>query len=175
MDDQEQTTYVIKRTTQDVRLPDGNILHAGWHRMNLARSGLPVEHPVQFSVDGQDWTDHPFLTDSCQFSDLFSKTLPLAMAEQGVQMEVSTIERMEYFETIEYRGRFVPLFIDWNGQEVFAIYDNRLVGLGSYSPEEPLDQIVEVVDHDLDGKRAVRAKATRATPPVAPVLEIPSW
>lgn len=44
-----------------------------------------------------------------------------------------TIERWEYIETVIWRGKYVPVFLDDYGQCFYCIFDNDVLSFGTYN------------------------------------------
>lgn len=61
------------------------------------------------------------------------------------------MERMEYVETISYRGVSVPIFLDDAGQCFFCIWKGREESFGTFVFDYE-DQVRCMIDHDLSGR-----------------------
>ena len=61
------------------------------------------------------------------------------------------IERMDYIETIVYRGYSVPVFADDSGQCLYCIFAGREMCFGTFQTDY-VSQVVGMVDRLLDRK-----------------------
>lgn len=103
---------------------------------------MDYPHDAQYSEDRIEWTDCEELYKNYQeFTDLFC----------GVGDKLMKFEKMEYVETVVYRGQHVPVFIDDYGQCFYCIYCNEEVAFGSFQSNYE-DEVRQLIDYELDYK-----------------------
>lgn len=144
----KNTFYIIYKLDSDMDI-DGLHLLAGYYRFIYDLSGDELPDPCSFSVDRQEWSKCEMFTTLSEFNEFFMK------ASHPSCCHPMKIERLDYVETIEYRGQLVPVFVDDYGQCFYCIYDNREFSFGSFQCDYE-DEVKSLVDHDLearDGKK----------------------
>lgn len=133
--------YIINKIEQDVEV-DGIHLLAGYYRMRYNLSGIDVPHCSQFSTDRCEWRDCELFTTFSEYKEFFDKIEPKPLV----------MERLEYIETIEYRGMCVPIFCDDYGQCFYCIFNNKEMSFGSFQSEYE-DEVKWLIDHEIDCKK----------------------
>lgn len=139
--EQPHIFYTIYRIDQDADV-DGLHLLAGYYKYTYDLTGVELPNPCQFSVDRYNWSECPLFNGLGEFQDFFGKINPKPMK----------IEHEDYVETVHYRGASVPIFCDDYGQCFYCIYDNRVLGFGSFQSEYE-DEVKAIIDHDMEHGR----------------------
>ena len=114
--------YIIYHLDKDWELVDGRHFDAGYYRYVYDLTGTDLPNCCQYSKDRNDWTDCDRLKSLGEFPECFDNFRPSLMK----------IEREEYVETIHYRDHSIPIFLDDYGQCFYCIFDNRVMGFGSF-------------------------------------------
>lgn len=136
--------YIINKIEQDADV-DGLHLLSGYYRFTYDLSGEEIPHASEFSTDRYHWSDCPLYSTLSEYQELFDKI------ESGKKM---TIERLEYIETVEYKGQNIPVFLDDYGQCFYCIYLNNVLCFGGFQDNYE-DEIRHLVDYDFEkGKLA---------------------
>lgn len=134
--------YMMKRIDNDMEL-SGKKLSAGYYRIKFTLNGTSdIENPIEYSKDRYHWEDASNIYSSIgEFQELFKE----------VEDDIMSFERMDYVETITYKGVNVPIFVDDYGQCFFCIYDNEVICFGSFQSEYE-DDVKFLIDHKNDKK-----------------------
>lgn len=135
--DSNHTYYIINKIEHDEDV-DGIHLLAGYYRYTYDLSGEELPHAAEFSTDRYHWSDCQLYSTLAEYQELFEKI------DSGKKM---TIERLEYIETVEYKGQNVPVFLDDYGQCFYCIYMNKVLAFGSFQDNYE-DEIKALVDHE---------------------------
>ena len=119
MNENEMTYYKMFKLDNeiDVELSNGNSVHLnpGFYKFNYCLSGEEPEHKFQYSSDRMKWKDcDDFCTSLYEFDMLNEKVNELMIGKN-----VMTFARLEYVETIYYREKAVPVFLDDYGERVY--------------------------------------------------------
>lgn len=142
---EQPSFYVIYWVDKQTKVQDKE-LKPGYYRIKYDLSGMDYPHDAQYSEDRVEWTDCEELYKNYQeFADLF----------RGVGDKLMKFEKMEYVETVVYRGQHVPVFIDDYGQCFYCIYCNEEVAFGSFQSNYE-DEVRHLVDYELDYKPGKR-------------------
>ena len=132
------TFYTIYRIENDVDV-DGLHLLAGYYKYTYDLTGEEKSDPsCLFSADRYNWSECSLFNNLGEFQDFFDRIDPKPMK----------LEHEEYIETIHYKGVSVPIFCDDYGQCFYCIYDNEVLGFGSFQSEYE-DEVKAIIDHDL--------------------------
>ena len=131
------TFYTIYRIDQDADV-DGLHLLSGYYKYEYNLTGIELPTPCQFSTDRYNWSECTMFSDLGEFQEFFDRIDPKPMK----------LEHEEYIETIHYKGVSVPIFCDDYGQCFYCIYDNEVLGFGSFQSEYE-DEVKAIIDHDL--------------------------
>ena len=145
MNENEMTYYKMFKLDKeiDVELSNGNSVHLnpGFYKFNYCLSGEEPEHKFQYSSDRMKWKDcDDFCTSLYEFDMLNEKVNELMIGKN-----VMTFARLEYVETIYYREKAVPVFLDDYGQCFFAVFEGKEIGLGSFNVDYE-DEIRDMID-----------------------------
>lgn len=136
------TFYIIYKIDEDADI-DGLHLLAGYYRYIYDLTGAERSDPCcHFSADRYNWSECSLFNNLGEFQEFFDKINPKPMK----------IEHEEYIETIHYKGVSVPIFCDDYGQCFYCIYDNEVLGFGSFQSEYE-DEVKAIIDHDLKGEK----------------------
>lgn len=140
--EQPHIFYIIYRIDQDADV-DGLHLLAGYYRYTYDLTGEEKSDPsCHFSADRYNWSECSLFNNLGEFQEFFDKINPKPMK----------IEHEEYIETIHYKGISVPIFCDDYGQCFYCIYDNRVLGFGSFQSEYE-NEVKVIIDHDIEHGR----------------------
>jgi len=138
--DRQKTTYYVIYWVEKPITVKGKKLKKGYYRITYDLSGMDYPHDAQYSKDRNEWTDCEDLYKNYQeFSELF----------EGVGQSLMKFERLEYVETIVYRGQCVPIFLDDYGQCFYCIFKNEEISFGSFQTEYE-DDVRHLIDYELD-------------------------
>jgi len=138
--------YTIYRIENDVDV-DGLHLLAGYYKYSYDLTGIELPTPCQFSPDRCNWSECELFNGLGEFQEFF---------DDKVEPEPMKIEHEEYIETIHYKGVSVPIFCDDYGQCFYCIYDNKVLGFGSFQTEYE-DEVKAIID-DMDLKKKKKKK-----------------
>ena len=120
----------------------GRKLNAGYYRIQYDLSGIDVPHNAQYSKNREKWVD-------C--SDIFKNYQEFAKLFEGVGDKLMKFEKLEYVETVVYRGQSVPVFLDDYGQCFYCIFNNEEIAFGSFQCEYE-DDVRHLIDYEMDKK-----------------------
>ena len=67
-----------------------------------------------------------------------------------------TKEKMEYIETIQYRGMSVPVFVDDCSQCFYCIFNNKEIAFGNFQDNYE-DEVKFLVDNELKKRNMVNS------------------
>lgn len=125
----------------------GNKIHlkSGYYRFNYYLSSKEPEHKFQYSTDRLKWEDIDLCSCLSEFDDLRDSI------SEKIE-NVMVFERLEYIETISYRGNAIPVFYDDYGQCFFGIFDNEEMGFGSFNASYE-DDIKDMIDY-MENKKS---------------------
>ena len=129
------TFYIIHKLDSEID-KNGTKLAPGYYRYTYDLSGVDVDRPCEYSVDRDNWECYGLFKSFSEFQDFF------------VGIDTFKIELEDYVETITYRGVSVPVFLDDYGQCFYCIYNNKVMGFGSFQTEYE-DEIKDIIDYDL--------------------------
>lgn len=139
VDRQKTTYYVIYWVEKPMTIKDKN-LKKGYYRITYDLSGMDYPHDAQYSKDRYEWVDCDDLYKNHQeFQELFGKP----------GRNLMKFERLEYVETIVYRGQCVPIFLDDYGQCFYCIFKNEEIAFGSFQSDYE-DDVRHLIDYELD-------------------------
>lgn len=140
--DRQTTTYYIIYWVEKSMTINGKELKPGYYRIRYDLSGMDYPHDAQYSKDRYEWED-------CE--DLYKNFQEFIALFEEVGNKLMKFERMEYVETIVYRGQCVPVFVDDYGQCFFCIFNNEEIAFGSFQSEYE-DDVRHLIDYELDKK-----------------------
>lgn len=144
----QSTTYYVAYWIEKPTTIKGKELKPGYYRITYDLSGVDYPHDAQYSKDKYEWVDCDDLYKNHQeFSELF----------EGVGQSLMKFERLEYVETIAYRGQYVPIFLDDYGQCFYCVFNNKEIGFGSFQSDYE-DEVKYLIDRELDGKMPKNGK-----------------
>ena len=139
--DKGQQFYVIYWVEQPTTV-NGKKLKRGYYRILYDLSGMDYPHDAQYSKDRYKWEDCEGLYKNLQeFNEVFGE----------IGEKLMKFERLEYVETIVYRGQYVPVFLDDYGQCFYCIFNNEEISFGSFQSEYE-DDVRHLIDYELDNK-----------------------
>lgn len=142
----QKTTYYIIYQIEKPTTIKGKKLKEGFYRITYDLSGMDYPHDAQYSKDRYEWEDcEDLYKDYEEFMDLF----------EGIGQNLMRFEKLEYIETIVYRGQRVPVFLDDYGQCFFCIFNNEEISFGSYQSDYE-DDVRYLIDKKLDKKPKTR-------------------
>ena len=144
--DKRKTAYYVVYQVENPTTVNGKELRPGYYRITYDLSGMDYPHDAQYSKDRYEWEDcEDLYKDYEEFMDLFG----------GIGQNLMKFEKLEYVETIVYRGQHVPVFLDDYGQCFFCIFNNEEVVFGSYQSDYE-DDVRYLIDKKLDKKPKTR-------------------
>jgi hypothetical protein len=144
--DRQKTTFYLVYWVEKQTTIKGKELKPGYYRITYDLSGMDYPHDAQYSEDRYKWEDCEDLFKNFQeFSELFA----------GVGDKMMKFEKLDYVETVVYRGQHVPVFIDDYGQCFYCIYNNEEIAFGSFQSDYE-DEVRHLVDYELDYKPGKR-------------------
>lgn len=114
-------------------------LKKGYYRFNYFISGREPEHKFQHSLDRIKWEDIDICSELYEF-DILNETV------NDCVESVMSFAKLEYVETVCYRGYSIPVFYDDYGQSFFIVVDTKEIGLGTYNASYE-DDIREMIDY----------------------------
>lgn len=125
--------YIIYRLDEKTDV-DGQQLLPGYYRFTYNLSEPALEHQCQYSTDRDKWTDCELFKRLSDFQEFFEKI-----------DDKLTMERWEYIETVIWRGKYVPVFLDDYGQCLYCIFDNDVLSFGTYNDnyEDEIKSLIE--------------------------------
>jgi len=133
------TFYIIYHLDKDWELVDGRRFEAGYYKFVYDLTGVERDSPCTFSKDRYKWQTFDKFKTLGEFQDCFDNFRPMPMK----------IEQEEYIETIHYRDRSIPIFLDDYGQCFYCIMDNKVMGFGSFQDNYE-EEVKAIIDHELD-------------------------
>lgn len=130
------TFYIIHKLDSEID-KDGRHLQPGYYRYTYNLSGVvDMDRPCEYSVDRDNWECCGLFKSLSEFQDCF------------VGIDTFKIELEDYVETITYKGVSVPVFLDDYGQCFYCIFNNKVLGFGSFQSEYE-DELKDIIDYDL--------------------------
>lgn len=146
--ERQKTAFYMMYWVEKPTTLKGKELKPGYYRIQYDLSGMDYPHDAQYSKNRDKWEDCEGLYKNFQeFTELF----------EGVGEKMMKFERLDYVETIVYRGQSVPVFIDDYGQCFYCIFNNEEIAFGSFQSEYE-DDVRHLIDYELDKKLPKRAK-----------------
>ena len=136
----QRTTYYIAYWIEKPMIVKGRELKPGYYRITYDLSGIDCQHAAQYSPDRCKWED-------CD--DLFKNYQEFMSLFEEIDDGVMRFDRLEYVETIVYRGQCVPVFLDDYGQCFYCIFNNKEISFGSFQSEYE-DEVRQLIDLELD-------------------------
>ena len=136
---QKTAYYVIYWVEKSMKI-NGKKLKKGYYRITYDLSGMDYPHDAQYSKDRNEWED-------CE--DLYKNFQEFSALFKEVGNKLMKFERLEYVETIIYRGQCVPVFFDDYGQCFYCIFNNEEISFGSFQSEYE-DDVRHLIDYELD-------------------------
>lgn len=140
MEQKQHIYYIINRLDEDADI-DGLHLLSGYYKFTYDLSGEDLPNAAEFSTDRCNWTDCPLYSSLSEYQEIFNK----------VENKM-VIESEEYVETVCYKGKHVPIFLDDYGQCFYCIYDNDVIGFGSFQDNYE-DEVKGLIDCEERKKR----------------------
>ncbi len=137
MENNQCIFYTIYRLEKDVDV-DGLHLLAGFYRFTYDLSGSDISNPCEYSSDRCGWLKCELFVSLGEFQDFFNKLNP----------ELMRFDKEDYVETITYKGVSVPIFNDDYGQCFYCIYNNKVLGFGTFQTDYE-DEVKDIIDHDM--------------------------
>lgn len=146
--ERQKTTFYVTYLVEKPTTVKGRELKPGYYRIRYDLSGMDYPHDAQYSETRDKWVDCEDLYKNFQeFTELF----------EGVGRKLMKFEKLDYVETIVYRGQSVPVFIDDYGQCFYCIFNNEEIAFGSFQCEYQ-DEVRHLIDYKLDKKPPKRAE-----------------
>ena len=135
------TFYQIKKIDNDCTSKSGTPIKAGYYSITYSLDGKSP-FVCRYSKNRCEWEECGLFTNLAEFLELFNE----------INDGITHFERMEYLETITYRGMSVPVFIDDYGQCFFYIIDNEIICCGGWECNYEIE-IRSMIDKRLDEKQ----------------------